>query len=308
MKEIIVISGKGGTGKTTVTAALAATGPAKVLADCDVDAADLHLILKPDVLDTIDFYSGQLASIDPLLCSQCGSCADHCRFDAIRLIEDSVWEVRPEFCEGCGVCLHVCPSQAVGMSERKCGQWYISDTRHGSMVHAALGIGQENSGKLVTTVRRESAVLARKKNVDVLLTDGPPGIGCPVIASMNNADLAVLVTEPSVSALHDLERTIQLAAHFQLPAACVLNKAGVHPQTAEAIRTLCSSHGIPVLAELPYTSDMTKAQLSRQSITEFNPNRWNDVFESLWDAMLNLLDHPAPRHQPLIPAMNQIQG
>jgi MinD superfamily P-loop ATPase len=308
MKEIIVISGKGGTGKTSVTAALAATGPVKVLADCDVDAADLHLILQPEVRRTVDFYAGQLASVDPLLCIGCGSCADHCRFDAVTVAADGKWQIRPEFCEGCAVCLHVCPAQAVTMNDRKCGQWFFSDTRHGVMVHAALGIGQENSGKLVTTVRRESAAMAHKEGAQVLLTDGPPGIGCPVIACMSNADMALLVTEPSVSALHDLERAVQLARHFSLPCACVLNKSDVHRQTADEVRAFCLEHKVPVLAELPYDTAVTQAQLQGRSITETDPDRWRPVFENLWTTMLDMLENPAPRAETHIPVMQRVAG
>ncbi len=282
MRELLIISGKGGTGKTTITAGLASTGPAKVIADCDVDAADLHLIAQPHIIQTNHFYSGQRAVTEPSLCTECGLCREKCRFNAI----DEHYAIRPEHCEGCGLCAFVCPAGAIRMTDRLCGAWYQSDTRFGPMVHAALGIGEENSGKLVTTVRTASADAARTADVDVVLTDGPPGIGCPVIASLTNTTLALLVTEPSRSAMHDLTRALELTRHFRVPAAVLLNKADMHPGLADEVRQWCADTAIPIVAEFEWNTAFTKAQLAGQSLAEFAPEQWKGRFEHLWEALL----------------------
>ncbi|UZP67434.1 ATP-binding protein [Desulfovibrio mangrovi] len=290
MREILVISGKGGTGKTTITAALAASGPAKVIADCDVDAADLHLIARPDDTATTPFYSGQRAVFDSELCTQCGICQGKCRFNAIG----SGVRHRAELCEGCGLCAYVCPAGAIRMTERLCGEWYHSVSRFGPMVHAALGIGEENSGKLVTTVRTESGKVAKEQGLEIILTDGPPGIGCPVIASLTNTDLALLVTEPTRSALHDLERIAELTRHFRVPAAVVLNKADIHAGLADEVRAWCRQANIPLLAEFGWSDDCTRAQLLGLTLVEFRREAWLPVFESLWRDMLALTQGGQP--------------
>lgn len=278
MKEIVVLSGKGGTGKTSVTAALAALGPAKILADCDVDAADLHLILDPQVVQRHAFVSGELAGIDPELCTACGLCREKCRFGAIN--ED--FQVVPEHCEGCGMCEYVCPVGAVAMEPRRCGEWYMSHTRFGTMIHAALDIGAENSGKLVTTVRRKSQEQAEVEGLDLILTDGPPGIGCPAIASLTGANFVLLVAEPTISAVHDLHRVVELVHHFQIPAAVLINKADVNPALEEEIRRFCHSSGLDVLGRLPYVEVFTEAQLRGQSVVEFDPDGLGRLFQDIW--------------------------
>ncbi len=284
MPEIVVISGKGGTGKTSITAALATLGPEKVLADCDVDAADLHLVLQPEIRETHDFISGEIAAIDPQICVRCGVCLEKCRFGAIS----SDFRILSEFCEGCGLCQYVCTAEAVLMSPRHCGQWFVSETRYGPMVHARLGIGEENSGKLVTTVRLRSAELAAERRVDVILTDGPPGIGCPVIASLTNAHLAVVVTEPTLSATHDLERVLQLATHFGIPAQAVINKADLNPDLARGIHDLCGRKDVEVIGSFPYDRAFTQAQLVGKTIVEYDP-RFAAPIEKLWERMLERL-------------------
>ncbi len=288
MYELLVISGKGGTGKTSITAALASTGPCKVLADCDVDAADLHLVAAPTQSETTPFHSGQRAVIVPELCIQCGRCREKCRFNAV----DATFHLRSELCEGCGVCAFVCPTQAIQMTERLCGHWYRSQTRFGPMIHAALGIGEENSGKLVTTVRKESGVTARAQGIEVILTDGPPGIGCPVIASLTNTSMALLVTEPTLSALHDLERIVKLTRHFRVPVAAVLNKADIHPALADEVRAWCAAEAVPVLAEFHWTADFTQAQVRGCSVVEYRPDSWQSQFEALWEAVLYRMGAP----------------
>lgn len=281
MFELVVISGKGGTGKTTITASLASTGPKKVVADCDVDAADLHMLLAPQHTQKTDFYSGFIAEISPEQCINCGLCAQKCRFDAIAMKKTGA-VVRREHCEGCGLCEIVCPADAVSMQERRCGEWYVSRTQVGTMVHAALGIGEENSGKLVTTVRKASSDVAREVGVETVLTDGPPGIGCPVIASLTNASMALLVTEPALPAMHDLQRVVELTKHFRVPAAVLINKADVNSVIAGQLKAWCAETGIPVVAEVNWHSDISKAQLAGKSLVDFNPTEWRTFFEDVW--------------------------
>lgn len=281
MKQLVIISGKGGTGKTSVVSGLASIGPKKVLADCDVDAADLHLILNPAVVNTNDFVSGERPYIDPDTCTQCGMCAEHCRFDAIS--ED--FRVMPEKCEGCGVCSFVCPAGAVTVTPRKCGQWFKSETRFGTMIHAELGIGEENSGKLVTTVRNASAEAAEEENAELVLVDGSPGVGCPVIASLTNADLAVFVAEPTISAVHDLKRVHKLTEHFKIPAMTIINKCGINEEQENEIRSFCREKRIVLAGELPYDTIFTKAQLAGQSVVEYDPDGMGKRIEKIWHTM-----------------------
>lgn len=284
MNEIVVISGKGGTGKTSIVSGLAATGPAKILADCDVDAADLHLILAPDQAEHTPFYSGERAVVTEDECTSCGLCQEKCRFGAITL--NGTAHIADEHCEGCGLCDFVCPVGAVKMEPRLCGDWYVSNTRHGEMVHARLGIGQENSGKLVTTVRRRSAEIAEDKNIDVVLTDGPPGIGCPVIASLTNANVALVVTEPTLSAIHDLKRVRGLTRHFGIRTMAVINKSGINPGLANSAKSWCAENDVPVIGTFDYDQDFTLAQIAGQSVTEYAPEKFRPVFESMWKELL----------------------
>lgn len=279
MKELVVISGKGGTGKTTVTAALAALAPHKVMADCDVDAADLHLVLNPSVNETIDFYSGEIATIDPDACTQCGACIEHCRFEAIT----PEFTVQKEHCEGCGVCAFVCPVDAAKMNERMCGHWFSSSTRFGQMIHAHLGIGEENSGKLVTTVRKEARKAAEEIDADLILTDGPPGVGCPVIASLGGTDLALAVAEPTLSALHDLKRVHKLTDHFKVPMMVVINKSDINLDITEEIKTWCGEYGIEIAGILPYDQVVTAAQIHGKSVVEYDPDGVGATMRNVWD-------------------------
>jgi len=278
IKEIIVISGKGGTGKTSVTAALAALGPDKVLADCDVDAADLHLILNPEDTTSEDFVAGERAAIDPDLCTQCGLCAEHCRYGAIS----ADFQVMGEHCEGCGVCAFVCPAGAATMHPRTCGVWHVAETRFGPMVHARLGIAEENSGKLVVTVRKAARKLAEGTGATLILTDGPPGIGCPVIASMGGADLALAVAEPTTSALHDLKRVHGLTKHFDIPLMVVINKSGINEEMSEQIKRFCAENGVEVAGTLPYDPVFTQAQIRGLSVTEFDPDGRGRDLAGIW--------------------------
>lgn len=285
MKELVIISGKGGTGKTSVTAALASLGGSMVLADCDVDAADLHLVLAPDTKRTEPFVSGELARIDPDACTHCGECREHCRYNAI----DDSYRVTIESCEGCGVCAYVCPAGAAVMEPRLCGDWYTSETRFGTMVHARLGIGEENSGKLVTTVRKAAKEIAEERQVDLMLTDGPPGIGCPVIASLGGADMALAVAEPTNCAVHDLERVRKLAAHFDIPLMVVINKADINTELVDDIRQFCRMENVEVAGELPYHRGFTQAQLAGQSVVEFDPEGLGKTLQAVRERILQHL-------------------
>ncbi|WP_147821294.1 ATP-binding protein [Salidesulfovibrio onnuriiensis] len=279
MKQIVIISGKGGTGKTSITAALAGAGPHKVLADCDVDAADLHLILSPEINLKEKFHSGFTATIDLDKCIQCGQCREHCRFDAIS----PEFTVIREKCEGCGACEFVCPSEAATMQDRMCGYQFVSNTRFGTMVHAALGIGEENSGKLVTSVRREAKAIAEAEKAKFVLVDGSPGIGCPVIASLADIDICILVAEPTVSAIHDLKRVHELAGHFKTPCMCILNKCGINPALEQELEQYCAANSIVLLGKFQYDLDFTKAQLHRQTVVEYDPEKFGPIIDGIWN-------------------------
>lgn len=271
MKEVVILSGKGGTGKTSVTAALATGLPGLVLADCDVDAADLHLVLAPEPRQVNEFTAGSVAEIDEDACTGCGLCIENCRFGALSIHPGGTAQLRHEHCEGCGVCAYVCPEGAAIMRPRLSGHWYVSDTRLGPMVHARLLPGEENSGKLVTSVRTAARELAESQGARVVLTDGPPGIGCPVIASLGGTDLALAVTEPTVSARHDLERLHSLTKHFDIPMAVIINKTGVSERITEEIRGWCMENGIEIAGLLPYDRAFTQAQIQRLTASEYDP-------------------------------------
>lgn len=257
MKEILLLSGKGGTGKTTIAGALAALMPNKVMADCDVDAADLHLILASRLRAEHEFWCGAEAEIDRSRCSGCGTCVALCRFQALAL-EDTA-RLLPFACEGCGVCAHFCPEGAITMRAKMSGVWFISDTDHGTMVHARLGIGQENSGKLVSLVKRQAAELAAEQGADWLLVDGPPGIGCPVIASMSGVSFVLLITEPTRSGLHDLRRVAELARHFKLLAGVCINRWDLHPATSDLISRECELSGLPLIGRIPFDTAVVES-------------------------------------------------
>ncbi len=269
MNEIVVVSGKGGTGKTSLTAAFAQlAGDTVVVADCDVDAADMHLLLEPDFAHGEDFYSGEAAVIDPAACLECGTCADVCRFDAI-VVADGRHVVDERDCEGCGYCARVCPAAAARMLPRLVGRWYRSRVRTGcGMVHAQLGVGAENSGKLVTKVKDEARRLAAAAGRDLVLVDGSPGIGCPVVASLSGAALAVLVTEPTVSGVHDVKRVHGLAASFGVPCVAIINKSDLNPAVRDQLRGWLRDEDVPVAAELPYDEAFTRAIVNGRTIID----------------------------------------
>jgi len=287
MKEIVIISGKGGTGKTSIIAAFASLVENKVLCDADVDAADLHLIMDPEIKEHHDFESGHTAIINQDKCTECGLCRDLCRWDAIS--EDFV--VDSIECEGCGVCYYFCPEKAIDFPLNTCGEWYLSETRFGPMAHARLGIAEENSGKLVTLIRQEGKKLAEKNNLDLLLTDGPPGIGCPVIASLGGATAVLIVTEPTVSGRHDMERVAELAAFFKIPAMMCVNKFDLNPSAGEAIEAFARERDISVIGRVPFDPAFTKAIVQGKTIVEFDGQSEGYVaVKSIWETLAQSLE------------------
>lgn len=287
IRELVVLSGKGGTGKTSITAAFALLADKAVLADCDVDAADLHLLLTPMVEQRHAFMSGHEALIRQQDCTGCGICVDSCRFDAIRR-NGAVYRIDPVACEGCGVCYRICPVKAIDFPERVCGEWMVSGTRCGPMVHAQLGVAAENSGKLVTTVREQAWATAVDKRMQLIISDGPPGIGCPVIASLSGVSLALVITEPTVSGLHDLQRLLALARHFSVPTAVCVNKWDINPQQTERIEAAARAAGSEVLGRVRYDRTVTRAQLQQQTVVELDAAAGDDI-RALWKQITALL-------------------
>ena len=276
MKQLVILSGKGGTGKTSLAAAfahLAHAGPfalKAVLADADVDAANLELVLRPKRLETHDFTGGPVALIDPQLCQGCGICEQVCRFDAVQPTQDG-YIVDPIACDGCAACVYQCPEEAIRMEIQTAGQWYRSESRYGLLFHADLYPAQENSGKLVTVVKQNARLLAMDTNCQALIVDGPPGIGCPVIAAASGAHLALIVTEPSAAGIHDLGRILQTTTHFRIPALVIVNKADIYPEGAAQIEATCAELGIEVIGCIPFDPAVTEAMINGEPVTAYRP-------------------------------------
>ena len=267
MKQLTVISGKGGTGKTTITAALASLAKSRVTADCDVDAADLYLLFKPKQREQFDFRASKVALIDKTKCTECGQCIAACRFEAIP--DDYV--VDPISCEGCGVCWRICPVNAISREEKLSGRYFVADSRFGTLVHARLEIAEENSGKLVTTVRKKARELAQQEGADLILIDGSPGIGCPVIASLTGVDLALVVSEPTLSGIHDLARVLELTAHFKIKTLVCVNKYDINLENVSRIAKLCAKHSVKVIGKIPYDQIVNQALRQERTIIEHAP-------------------------------------
>jgi MinD superfamily P-loop ATPase len=265
-KELVILSGKGGTGKTSLTASFAALAGGCLLCDADVDAADLHLLMQPSIRQTTDFTGGGVAVIDPARCSGCGTCVEMCRFSAI----DASFRVDEIACEGCGVCVDFCPDGAIDFPTKTCGQWFVSDTRCGPMVHARLGIAEENSGKLVTTVRKAAREMAEKRGIDLIITDGPPGVGCPVIASVGGATAALIVAEPTVSGIHDMSRAIDLCRHFKVPVMVCINKFDLNPENCRIIEAMAADGGLPVVGRVGFDPAFIRAMIQGRTLVEFD--------------------------------------
>jgi MinD superfamily P-loop ATPase len=301
MREIVVVSGKGGTGKTSLTAAFADLARYAVVCDLDVDAADLHLLLQPLEERREIFISGHEAVIDPDACTGCGACAAMCLFGAVRSA-GGVYRVNPLRCEGCKVCVAFCPSGAVSFPDKRCGEWFVGNTRFGTMVHARLHPGAENSGRLVSLLKKEARGIATRDGREIILCDGAPGIGCPVISSLSGADVAVIVTEPTPSGLHDLERVLELCGHFRTPACVIINKCDLSHGMAEKIGSRCRAGGHEVVAHLPHDEIVFEAMLTGRAVTEMPDSPFTDVLRRAWKRITILSEKGGDAR---VPAINQ---
>jgi MinD superfamily P-loop ATPase len=286
VKEITILSGKGGAGKTSVAAALASLAKNTVYCDNDVDAADLHLIFNPEIKEEHDFSSGSKAVIDPEKCSVCGLCMEHCRFDAIHLNNDGIPEVNPFQCEGCRLCERICPEEAIISVQYNNNKWFVSQTRFGTLVHARMGAGEENSGLLVTKIRKKTREIATDTHAEFIINDGPPGIGCPVIASVTGTGKVLLVIEPSLSGLHDAKRLFQLVESFKIPVQAVINKFDVNEEITQQTEQFLNEHQIPLLGKIPFDTILVESMVNKQTILEFSPgSEISKTIKSIWEQL-----------------------
>ena len=278
MKQLTIISGKGGTGKTSLVSAFASLADNAIFADCDVDAADLHLILQPEIKKTMEFNGLKIASINEKKCTKCNKCFSHCKFKAI----DTNFRIIKETCEGCGVCAFVCPTNAIKMIDRVSGFAYLSKTRFGYMSHAMLKTAEEASGKLVTVVRNNAKELAEKNNKDLIIIDGPPGIGCPVISAITGVDLVLVVTEPTYSAIHDLKRILDVAHHFKIPAIVCINKYDINLTNTKKIEQYCDKNNIDIVGKLPYDTIVTESMIHGKNVIEYSTQNFSKSIFFIW--------------------------
>ena len=286
MKEVTILSGKGGTGKTSVAASLASLAKNKAMVDRDVHAADLYLLLKPDSRQKQEFWSGEKAVISEDKCTGCGLCREVCRFEAIS----SEYKVDPISCDGCRFCYNICPADAITMQQSLSGHWFTSETRYGPLVHARLGVAQENSGKLVALVRQEAKRIAEQRGLDYIISDGPPGTGCPVISSLSGVNLAVIVTEPTLSGIHDLKRVIGVCQHFAVPVIVCINKYDINSENSHQIENYCQTQNIEVAARIPFDTLVTRALVRRIPVVEYSRNRVGREIENLWQVVTGYLN------------------
>ncbi len=283
IKELVILSGKGGTGKTTVTAAIASLAESIVLADCDVDGADLHLITNPKIIEKHKFIEGKVALVEKDKCSGCGVCASLCRFDSFEIDDEGKYQVIESKCEGCGLCVSFCPEKAIQFNDRECGHWMKSETRFGPMIHAKLHPAGENSGRLVTLVRKEARKIAQDENLKLILVDGPPGIGCPVISSVTGSTAVLLVTEPSLSGIHDLERVALLAKNFKIPVYVIVNRADINLELTEKIRAISENNNHNFVGTIPFNKELVDSQLAGKSAVEFASDEIKTTIERIWE-------------------------
>jgi MinD superfamily P-loop ATPase len=287
IKEVLVLSGKGGTGKTSLLGSFAHLAENKLLVDCDVDAADLHLLLSPQVVENFDFKSGVKARVISDACTSCGLCEELCQFEAIYMADTA--EISAFNCEGCGVCAHFCPEKAILLDENHCGSWCISKTPYGTLVHAQLFAGEENSGKLVSHIKKQARELAESSDTELILIDGSPGVGCPVIASLSNVDMVVLVTEPTLSGKHDLERILDLADHFQVPSLVCINKWDLHPEMTGTIEDYCREREVPILGKIPFDPRVVDCQVQGIPVTKSDTSLAAFSIRNVWETLLQRL-------------------
>ena len=301
MPEILVISGKGGTGKTSLTAALAQSAPEHILCDLDVDAPDLHLLMQPEHQQTNEFWSGSEAVINPDACSACGRCEEVCRFDAVSQTPDG-YIIDPLRCEGCKTCVVLCPEEAIDFNPKQCGNWYVSRTRMDTtMVHAQLFPAEENSGRLVALLRKEAKIIAEKQGINLIIDDGPPGIGCPVISALSGVDMVVIVTEPTPSGKHDMERVVDLCKHFKPKVAAIINKWDLNQDLSRDIQQWCEARDIPIVAHLPHDPDFVHAMVAGKTITEFSDGDASKAVKSAWDRIFALAKQTKKEATPVNP-------
>ena len=287
MRQITIVSGKGGTGKTSITSAFASIAQNKILVDCDVDAADLFLTTQPTILESHEYEGGKIAVLDPEVCTNCGICEALCRFDAISLV-DGQTTISEFSCDGCKLCEIACPVDAIEMVENMESRWYESDTRFGPMVHAKLGIGEDNSGKLVTKIRDFASKKAKELKIDTVLIDGPPGIGCPVISTLTGVDVALMVTEPTLSGMHDLHRLIELAKSFKLKSYVLINKFDLNSDISDEIEVLCQKEELEVLARVPFNRDFVDAMVNQKTVVEYAPDSdLSKTLKRVWNRLEN---------------------
>lgn len=286
MKEITVLSGKGGTGKTSITAALASLAKNAILCDNDVDAADLHLIMKPKIKEKHTFHGAWLASIHQKKCTKCGICVNNCRYDAISLSARNTYQVNSFLCEGCRLCERICPEKAISSERSQNNFWYVSDSRFGTMVHAHMGPGEENSGKLVSQIRKRAKEIAQACNADFIINDGPPGIGCSAIASLTGTHTVLLITEPSMSGWHDATRLIELVKKFNIPIFAVINKFDINTIISKQIETFLKNEDIPLLAKIPFSETMVESLIQEKTINELAPeSEISDLTRRIWETI-----------------------
>ena len=293
MKQFVILSGKGGTGKTSIAASFAhlahSDSVRAVLADADVDAANLELVLSPHVLEQHEFMGGNVAWIDPEKCEGCGLCEQVCRFDAIALKEGN-YQVDPIACDGCAACVHQCPTNAIKMEPQLAGHWFRSDSRYGPLFHAALRPAQENSGKLVTLVKQQARLLAMDEQYPLIIVDGPPGIGCPVISTVSGANMALVIAEPTVSGVHDMERALEMTRHFHVPAVVCINKADIFLDGAAQIEEYCQKQNIEVVGRIPFDSTVTEAMVRGEPVTAFRPKSPASIsIKQIWQNIVKMM-------------------
>ncbi|MBC8209226.1 MAG: 4Fe-4S binding protein [Desulfobulbaceae bacterium] len=297
MKEVIIVSGKGGTGKTSLIGSLAELAENKVLVDCDVDAADLHLLLAPTIIAEHDFIAGVKATVLAESCNSCGLCEELCQFGAVTMNQQAL--INEMSCEGCGVCAHFCPEQAIKLHDHHCGHWFQSQTKYGPLVHAQLMPGEENSGKLVTKIKQEARQLAEAQGLDLLLVDGSPGIGCPVIASLSNADMIVAVTEPTLSGWHDLERLLDLADHFRIQSLVCINKWDLHSEMSQEIEDACKKRGTEILGRIPFDRTVVDSQIQGIPVVCHNDSHAASAIRDIWEKLsVRIKESPADSVPP----------